>query len=572
MTMEVVVWHEDLGSDDDAATEEESFARMLYCWPPKSMQEQLRVLQLLQGVYAFSSRFSSSPTTVTHVQLTNMHYCFERVEPKVWIALGHATAQDTDKYIMETVLRDMYASFRLLHGGIAWLLQAASMEYYSVDLPRSLVDAGLHSGLDVLVELASCRKKMRKTAQLIFKIQHDPDTHDCTAATLALADLSSWASTLVAASPVPRLQAVMGNFFPIYLRNLDVKHLNCMHAMDGIPPAPADSMQQMAAHMLAHSLRSDVPAVMHCASFDHGQLVSGGSWDATQLQLVYRFLRLREQQAVLPHQSTKHPREVTPPWLQSNSAQRSIWASKQTYVDGGLLPPKKRTSARDLFVDAISSSSSSAKDDTTAAAARGFQAADGRFDADIAPDKLWRLPLFFDSTDVKSTADLIVWHDAPCTLLLCVQSQANSSSLVADVGNYLRHCVHVGALTDANPPRHGHQVSSSAFIHVNRLTKQTQLHNVGKFKGPVPPILMASCFPPRLLESLNVVRYDLESDDQIMDIFTKTSADGWIIVRRSGSLERELVAFMDAKTVESVSDLSNTMNTLIHTSFDTIFM
>ncbi|RQM28352.1 hypothetical protein B5M09_006210 [Aphanomyces astaci] len=64
----------------------------------------------------------------------------------------------------------------------------------------------------------------------------------------------------------------------------------------------------------------------------------------------------------------------------------------------------------------------------------------------------------------------------------------------------------------------------------------------------------------------------LPSDDQIMDIFTKTSADGWIIVRRSGSLERELVAFMDAKTVESVSDLSNTMNTLIHTSFDTIFM
>ncbi|RHZ02318.1 hypothetical protein DYB31_013842, partial [Aphanomyces astaci] len=164
--------------------------------------------------------------------------------------------------------------------------------------------------------------------RLISKIQHDPDTHDCTAATLALADLSSWASSLVAASPVPRLQAVIGNFFPIYLRNLDVKHLNCMHAMDGIPPAPADSMQQMAAHMLAHSLRSDVPAVMHCAS--------------------------------------------------------------------------------DLFVDAISSSSSSsAKDDT---AARGFQAADGRFDADIAPDKLWRLPLFFDSTDVKSTADLIVWH------------------------------------------------------------------------------------------------------------------------------------------------------------------
>ncbi|RHZ11632.1 hypothetical protein DYB37_010672 [Aphanomyces astaci] len=125
------------------------------------------------------------------------------------------------------------------------------MEYNSVDLPQSLVDVGLHSGLDVLVELASCRKKMRKTAQyvhmlrrtnllyqsymfrLISKIQHDPDTHDCTAATLALADLSSWASSLVAASPVPRLQAVMGNFFPIYLRNLDVKNLNCMHAMDG---------------------------------------------------------------------------------------------------------------------------------------------------------------------------------------------------------------------------------------------------------------------------------------------------------------------------------------------------
>ncbi|RHZ01723.1 hypothetical protein DYB35_012741 [Aphanomyces astaci] len=255
--------------------------------------------------------------------------------------------------------------------------------------------------------------------RLISKIQHDPDTHDCTAATLALADLSSWASSLVAASPVPRLQAVMGNFFPIYLRNLDVKNLNCMHAMDAVQPTSL--------------------YIAHAACGRSGQLVSGGSWDATQLHLVYRFLRLREQQAVLSHQSTKHPREVTPPWLLagSNSAERPIWASKQTYVDGGLLPPKKRT--RDLFVDAISSSSSSSAKDDTAAAARGFQAADGRFDADIAPDKLWRLPLFFDSTDVKSTADLIVWH------------------------------------------------------------------------GPVPPILMASCFPPRLLASLNVVRYDLES-------------------------------------------------------------
>ncbi|RHZ39118.1 hypothetical protein DYB26_013530 [Aphanomyces astaci] len=108
--MEVVVWHEDLGSDDDAATEEESFARILYCWPPKSMQEQLRVLQLLQGVYAFSSRFSSSPTTVTHVQLTNMHYCFERVEPKVDLFVDAISSSSSSSAKDDTAARGFQAA------------------------------------------------------------------------------------------------------------------------------------------------------------------------------------------------------------------------------------------------------------------------------------------------------------------------------------------------------------------------------------------------------------------------------------------------------------------------------
>ncbi|ETW09776.1 hypothetical protein H310_00257 [Aphanomyces invadans] len=565
--MEVIVWHEDLGSDDDAASEEESLARILYYWPPRSTNEQLRVLQLLQGTYSFASTFSKQrpSSTLTHVQLTNMHYCFERVESKVWMAFGHNSAKDVDRYIMETLLRGMYSSFFLLHGGIASALDSVDP---SKECPQVVLDAGLHTGMAILLELAACRKNIRRTTQLISKIQNDKDTETCATATADLSKLKAWADLLADVSPAYQLQRTLTAFFPVYLANLDVHNLTCLYDLDGICTAPVDCMLQMAGHLLAQSLHSEVPAVLHCASFLHGQLVCGGGWDPAQLELVYRFLRLREQQAM--HVSKfRLPGSILPPWLRPPcpDSLKPIWASKQTYIDGDLQPFKKRTSAKDLLVDAIASTSSSA---VSPSEVRGFQTTDGMFREDLGPDKLWRLPLFDRSCDGEATADLVVWHEAACTLILCVQPHAPSSGLIADVGWHLRQSVYVGAFHGAAPV--GPHESSSAFVHLNRLTKQVHLHNVGNFKGPVPPRLVASCFHPRLLDELKYVRHDLASDDGIMDIFTKTASDGWIIVRRSGSLERELVAFVDAKAVDSIADLSNSMNTLIHTSFDKIFM
>ncbi|CAK4608896.1 unnamed protein product [Aphanomyces euteiches] len=125
--MEVLVWHEALGSDDDAATEIESAARILYFSPPKSTQEQLRVLQLLQGVHAFATSFDQknelpSTTSMTHVELKSMYYCMAKVEKQVWIAL-------------------------------------------SKDYADQLVDAGISNGMDLLKQLAVCRKSIRKKSQ-----------------------------------------------------------------------------------------------------------------------------------------------------------------------------------------------------------------------------------------------------------------------------------------------------------------------------------------------------------------------------------------------------------------------
>jgi len=96
--MEVLIWHEALGCEDDTATEEESAARIVYFWSHKTHQNALHVLQLLQGGLAFAARFSKVEvdenvpsalisTTLMHIELTTMHYCFAQVEPRIWVAL-----------------------------------------------------------------------------------------------------------------------------------------------------------------------------------------------------------------------------------------------------------------------------------------------------------------------------------------------------------------------------------------------------------------------------------------------------------------------------------------------------
>ncbi|KAF0699750.1 Aste57867_9677 [Aphanomyces stellatus] len=570
--MEVVIWHEGLGSDDDAATEEESVARILFFWPPKSIKEQLRVLQLLQGVFAFATSFddaktaSPTPSTMTHVQLISTNYCFGKVEAQVWIALGHTAGTEEDSHTLEALMQDMYACFRLVHGGIGWNLTQTNVNYAD-----PLLHVGIRSGFDVMLHLAACRKKMRKISHLIAKVQHDDNSIQGTAAAVDLEQLQAWASELEAESPLHELQKQFVGFFPVYLSAMDAAHLlHCFHAMDGIfHHHPIDSKLRLTGHLLTQSLRLAVPDVLQCAVFVQGQFVCSGL-DTQVLHCIYRLLRLREQHGF--HKEKADPRNSVL-WLPTKHTDsfEPMWATKQTYIDGGLSAPKKRMSAKDLFAETILNAPATKE----RMFANGFQCHDGTFSQQPEDgDALWLLALYPLDEDAASSQDLIVWRKGTCTLLLVVQrTPPSSAKLIAKLNEHLGRCPHV---LDATQERSETLVpttpSFGSFVHLNRVTMELQMHNLGKFRAPIPPRIVSSCFAPRLLAWLNVIRHDLASDPDIMDIFTKTSTDGWVVARRSGSLDRELVVHFDAKVVHSIADLSTHITSLVHEAFESIFM
>ncbi|CAK5121380.1 unnamed protein product [Aphanomyces euteiches] len=573
--MEVLVWHEALGSDDDAATEIESAARILYFSPPKSTQEQLRVLQLLQGVHAFATSFDQknelpSTTSMTHVELKSMYYCMAKVEKQVWIALGSSTASETQSDSIETVLRDIYSAFRQFHGGITWYLTRQSKDYAD-----QLVDAGISNGMDLLKQLAVCRKSIRKKSQLIAKVEHDKDSEEGDAAALELAKLQAWEAELVASSPIPQLQQQFDNFLPVYLHAMDFTHLNSFHGMDGIHYFPNDTKVHMAGHLLSQTLRLEVPAVKHCAVFARGtplftssflvhchlgQLVSS-DLDSRALYVLYKFLRLREL-----HGYTRGRKEATTPWLENKSTDAfdPIWATKQTYIDCGCCLPKQRLSAKNLFAEAILSS-------TNVKEIQGFQCNDGSFSFD-PHGALWSQPVFDLDHDGPSSLNAVLYRDGPCVVLCLVQADLLTSALISKLGDRFRQDSHARAIAQElhpSPPRS----YSSAYVHINRLTHEVQAQAMGKTNSSsIPNCYWAAGLSPSLLACVDSVRHDHLSDPDTLDIFTKTTTDGWIVSRRSGSVGRELLVLVDGKAADTIADLSVQMTALVHKSFDATFM
>ncbi|KAG9412995.1 hypothetical protein AC1031_016016 [Aphanomyces cochlioides] len=420
-----------------------------------------------------------------------MYYCMAKVEKQVWIALGNSTASETQSNSIETVLRDMYLAFRQLHGGITWYLTRPSKDYAD-----QLVDAGISNGMDLLKQLAVCRKSIRKKSQLIAKVEHDKDSDEGDAAALELAKLQAREAELVASSPIPHLQQQFDNFLPVYLHAMDFTHLNSFHGMDGIHYFPKDTKVHMAGYLLSQTLRLEVPAVKHCAVFAHGQLVCS-DLDARALYVLSKFLRLREL-----HGYTRGRKEATAPWLENKSTDTfdPIWATKQTYIDCGCCLPKQRLSAKNLFAEAILSS-------TNVKEIQGFQCNDGSFSFD-PHGALWSQPVFDLDHDGPSSLNAILYRDGPCVVLCLVQADLLTSALISKLGDRFRQDSHVRAIAQELHPSPSRSYSS-AYVHVNRLTHEVQAQNMGKTNSSmIPNRYLAAGLSPSLLACVDFVRHD----------------------------------------------------------------
>ncbi|KDO29002.1 hypothetical protein SPRG_20108 [Saprolegnia parasitica CBS 223.65] len=556
--MELVLWHDGLGSDDDAATDEESAARVLYFFPPRACADQLNVLQLLQGAHAFASSFGAAAADdATHVQLTTMRYCYRRCESHVWIALGVQTRDDDaaacSEAAMEAAVHQLYATFRLFYG--------------SIEARLATHRAGT-SGMDVLKQIGASRKLLRKASSRVLQVRDDADSTALHAAHETVESLRVSLAQLEDTSPIHEFRRVCADFFPVFAHALGLdEQVSCFTDLHGLMYYLENKHLQLRFQLLLQSLSTEIPAIVSAAAFVHGQLV----WTQLpfeQLTLLYTVLRLREQEGHV----RAHPASPTSLWMdQTHTADFSpVWASKQAYAEVSGSPSpllKRRPSAREYLAEVTNSFKA-----PSTAVNHGFQCVDGTY-ALLGAKELWAPAISVN----EKTCHLVVWQELVVTSVFVVDaSNAAALSLVCGaLQDALDGHAHVreASRRTASPP----VASVWPFVHMNRMTMGVQLHNLAKLRGKsrdeavMPLRLTATSVPRPLLDVLNHAHAEIAAHAALLDVCVQTPGDGWVVARRSGSVGRELYAFFDA-SVETLGDLSKSMTELILHDFESTFM
>ncbi|KAG7383861.1 hypothetical protein PHYBOEH_009744 [Phytophthora boehmeriae] len=137
--MQLLIWHEALGSDDEQATEDELCARVLYAQGESELggeavlsgERLLQSLHLVQGLLAFVRmlRAKKSETYRTSanwtpewasVTLSRRRFFVLEVEPRIFMTLAVHPAMEIKDHraAYEALLQDLYGLFRLFHGTI----------------------------------------------------------------------------------------------------------------------------------------------------------------------------------------------------------------------------------------------------------------------------------------------------------------------------------------------------------------------------------------------------------------------------------------------------------------------
>jgi hypothetical protein len=97
--VEVILWHENLGSSDEEATEEEILKSVLYLYDSASTKstkreeklnsKALQLLQFVQGLVAFTRSLSQQKADQQwiRISLTKRTYYLREIEPNIFFAL-----------------------------------------------------------------------------------------------------------------------------------------------------------------------------------------------------------------------------------------------------------------------------------------------------------------------------------------------------------------------------------------------------------------------------------------------------------------------------------------------------
>ncbi|CAH0488138.1 unnamed protein product [Peronospora farinosa] len=384
--MMLLIWHEGLGTDDEQATDDELWARVLYSYDDDNDNSNvLSSLHLVQGLLAFvrtcrrsGDGDSMKETTTTawtpewaSVTLSRRRFFILEVEQQIFMALGvHPTVEIKDhRRGYEALLREIYGMFGLFHGSIESnlrLLPSGGRSVESDMTPQKNTD-----GMDLLMDIAAVRKRLRKLRLAIDSLTyHKPlnvtseDTQQDEEYQQEKKTMEAELEALMALSPATTLQKKCAGFFPPLLQTLNVRSSSAFSELQGLGYFPMDQPTFLALqtfvngfHTDLRSSESDVGAesMEKLALFYKGNLL-WSSLETTTMHLLYKFLRLREERGMtMLRGDDKHDVDYLHPGLtlpkhadselwMANAYEDTflpVWSSKLSYTECDVVAQSK---------------------------------------------------------------------------------------------------------------------------------------------------------------------------------------------------------------------------------------
>ncbi|CAH0482580.1 unnamed protein product [Peronospora belbahrii] len=327
----LLLWHEALGTDDEQATEDELYARIIYSYEDsQDARMLLQSLHFVQGLLAFVRALERSKDLTegvattewtpqwTSVTLTRRRFFILEVEPQIFMALGIQPiveiARKDHRAGYEALLRDIYGMFRLFHGTIESNLRLLPSVDGSNESDMTFKKDT--DGMDLLMNIAAVRKRLRKLRLAIDLITHHMprdvynDGKECDNEMAQLQDEKQTTEAelraLVALSPATTLQKKCSEFFPTLLQSLNVRSVSAMSELQGLSYFPMDQLTFLSLQTFVNGFHTDirlsesgveVERVENMALFFKGNLL-WNSLETTTMHLLYKFLQLREERGM----------------------------------------------------------------------------------------------------------------------------------------------------------------------------------------------------------------------------------------------------------------------------------
>uniref|UniRef100_K3WFD7 CCZ1/INTU/HSP4 first Longin domain-containing protein n=1 Tax=Globisporangium ultimum (strain ATCC 200006 / CBS 805.95 / DAOM BR144) TaxID=431595 RepID=K3WFD7_GLOUD len=342
--MELLIWHECLGSDDEQASQEELLARVLYSYSSSSISScskssrsdddttstsressatdraVLQSLHFVQGLLTFvrmvrRSKGNSGATLKSEDSDTSAHNKRSTKEVE-WMSVTLSRR----KFFIQEVEPQIYIALKLSDS-------SSSKKHPFTD------------GLELLLVIQAARKRVRKLTISIESCHEDSENqpHDNTRSRLEedLASAKAELRDLLKLSPITYLKKQCDAFFPTLLHALDVPHASSLHELIGMGDFPLDQLTFLSLQSFVNSFQLELAdKVESCAVLYKGNLL-WSSIGRSMLQLLYRFLRLREENGMEIEQSTDATLKQNDLWMVDKYRDTflPIWSSKTSYTE-----------------------------------------------------------------------------------------------------------------------------------------------------------------------------------------------------------------------------------------------